>query len=190
MQRISRGDKGYVTLACLFLLCWTHARGQTSDGTQIIGYLDSSFVNDMSNLSSSPYTTFIDGFILPAAGSTVASPVLQFDTMGSNFNPNNQSELSAAFVSGINSVEGAGKNVLLSFGGSSVGAADYAKFAASPQATAELASLLTAYVTGGSSYVDATGTPVIVPPASAGSTASTSTSRTARRSRPTEPTTG
>lgn len=157
MQKIFRAKKGWLVFGGLLSFCLVQARGQTSNGTQIIGYLDSSFVNDMSNLSNSPYTTFIDGFILPAASSTVASPLLQFDTMGSNFNPNNQSELSAAFVSGINSVESAGKNVLLSFGGSTVSAADYGKFAASPQATAELASLLTAYVTGGSSYMDATG---------------------------------
>ena len=154
---------------CFLPLCLTRAGAQTSSGTQIIGYNNANDTDDLTDLENSPYTTFIDGFLqfTPApTGSTVSpsnpsNPDLEFDTLGTPGGP-----LNAARVTAFNAVESAGKNVLLSFGGQG-GGTYYSNFAVggttssgatytAAQATQTLANVLSAYVTGASSYVNAT----------------------------------
>ena len=148
---------GSVSLGML-LLGLTQASAQTSSGTQIIGYNNSNDLNTITDLINSPYTTFIDGFLQPTAGSTAGNPSLGFDTLSFG------GTMDASRVTAFNAVENAGKNVLLSFGGAGAGSS-YATFATggtyngvsytADQATQNLANVLAAYVTGASSYVSA-----------------------------------
>lgn len=142
---------------CLFALGLARAGAQSLDGTQIIGYNNSNDLNAVTDLVNSPFTTFIDGFLMPTASSSVTNPSLVFDTLGG-------STLDSNRVAAFNSVENAGKNVLLSFGGAGADGY-YAAFAnggtyngaayTAAQATQTLANVLAAYVTGASSYVNA-----------------------------------
>ena len=140
-------EKSWLLAISLPLLCLAQARGQTVDGTQIIGYLDASDPTYMTSQVNSGYTTFIDGFIEPMYSSAATGP-LQFDSMGFNGNATSTADaslLSPAYVSAVNQVEAAGKNVLLSFGGSAVSDDQYNQYASNP---AGLATLLAAYVNG------------------------------------------
>ena len=145
-------EKGLLTAAALSLFWLGHARAQTIDGTQIIGYNDSSSVYNIENLDTSDFTTFIVGFIMP--GGTPTAPNLTFDSAEDSTYAN---ELSASFVQGINTTEAAGKNVLLSFGGADATNAAYAAFGDNATDTATLAGILTAYVNGASTYTDGNG---------------------------------
>ncbi len=144
-------------LLCCLVLGLTRADAQTIGGTQIIGYNNSNDLAAITDQTNSPYTTFIDGFLMPTGSSSVTDPALVFDTLGS-------STLDSNRVAAFNSVENAGKNVLLSFGGEGADSY-YAAFGnggtyngsayTAAQATQTLANVLTAYVTGASSYTNA-----------------------------------
>ena len=150
-------SKNSLLALCCLTLGLTHADAQNANGTQIIGYNNSNDLNAITDLVNSPFTTFIDGFLMPTANSSVANPALVFDTLGSSILDSNR-------VTAFNSVENAGKNVLLSFGGAGANSY-YSAFAnagvyngaayTAAQATQTLANVLTAYVTGASSYTNA-----------------------------------
>ena len=151
--------KGWLLLVSLLVLCLVQARGQTTSGTQIVGYNNANNMSTIASLANSPYTTIIDGFLEPTQASTAVAPALGFDTLSYS------STMDAARVTAFNSLRNAGKNVLLSFGGAGAGSS-YAIFAkagttssgiayTADQATQNLANILAAYVTGASSYQNA-----------------------------------
>ena len=142
--------KKYSLLCCL-ALGLTRAGAQTN-GLEIIGYNNNFDPTIIRDLATSPYTTFIDGFLIPTANSTGANPGLVFDNYRGTAD---ESQVSASRVGAYTAAQDAGKKVLLSFGGFGVDSSTYQTFAATPQATQTLANILAAYVTAGSSYFNA-----------------------------------
>ena len=152
----------------LLALCLARAGAQTSSGTQIIGYNNANDTADLTDLIDSPYTTFIDGFLQPTTSSTATNPGLVFDTLKNPNDPASSMTLDANRVAAFNQVEDAGKNVLLSFGGDlglngpsyktfyTAGTASNGHAYSMDDATKTLASVLAAYVTGASTYLNYT----------------------------------
>ena len=90
--------KKHTLLLCYLALGAAQAGAQTTR-TEIIGYNNNFDPTVIRDLATSPYTTFIDGFLIPTANSTGANPGLIFDNYRGTAD---ESQVSASRVNAYN----------------------------------------------------------------------------------------